>query len=158
MRRTRTSLLVVALLGLAVGVRAQAVLDTSAIGGPEEPVIYEDTEGGELIDAAAPNEEWDSADSLLHIPGYAIYGDWNTDAIFHQRGTVQDSVTLTLATCAADHYMPVCGHVTSPFGPRHGRMHYGTDLKLHNGDPVSAAFEGMVRISRYHKQFGNVVV
>lgn len=147
-----------ALVVSAVGVHAQAPVDTSAIGGPEEPVIYEETDGGELIDAAAPTEEWDAEDSLAHIPSYAVYGDWNTDAIFHQRVTLKDSVTLTLTQCAADHYMPVCGHVTSPFGPRHGRMHYGTDLKLHNGDPVVAAFDGMVRISRYHKQFGNVVV
>ncbi|MFT3886024.1 MAG: M23 family metallopeptidase [Flavobacteriales bacterium] len=158
MRRTCYSLLVAALVVPAVGVRAQAALDTSAIGGPEEPVTYEELGGGELIDAAAPSEDWDAEDSLAHIPSYAIYGDWNTDAIFHRRDALKDSVTLTLATCAADHYMPVCGHVTSPFGPRHGRMHYGTDLKLRHGDPVGAAFDGMVRISRYHKQFGNVVV
>lgn len=137
-------------------VLAQA--DTSAIGGPEEIAPYEEAEEGDLIDAPAPAEEWSAADSLLHIPGYSLYGDWNTDVIFSKRSAPKDTVTLQLSSCAADHYMPVCGHVTSPFGPRHGRMHYGTDLKLQRGDPVMAAFGGMVRISRYHKQFGNVVV
>lgn len=141
------------------GVRTLAQADTSAIGGPEEVTPYEEETGeGGLIDAAAPVEEWSAADSLVHIPGYAVYRDWNTDVIFSKRDAVRDTVTLQLSHCASDHYMPVCGHVTSPFGARHGRMHYGLDLKLHHGDPVVAAFAGMVRISRYHKQFGNVVV
>ena len=37
-------------------------------------------------------------------------------------------------------------------------MHYGLDLKLEKGDPVVCAFPGMVRISKYNKTFGNVVV
>jgi murein DD-endopeptidase MepM/ murein hydrolase activator NlpD len=54
--------------------------------------------------------------------------------------------------------MPIAGHLTSPFGPRKGRMHYGVDLKLQTGDPVVSAFSGMVRISRYNSTFGHVVV
>ena len=36
--------------------------------------------------------------------------------------------------------------VTSNFGPRWGRLHAGVDLDLETGDPVNAAFDGMVRI------------
>jgi murein DD-endopeptidase MepM/ murein hydrolase activator NlpD len=41
---------------------------------------------------------------------------------------------------------------------RKGRMHYGVDLDLNTGDPVVAAFSGMVRISKFNKSFGHVVV
>ncbi|MFM7106673.1 MAG: peptidoglycan DD-metalloendopeptidase family protein, partial [Flavobacteriales bacterium] len=53
---------------------------------------------------------------------------------------------------------PACGNVTSPFGYRRGRMHYGCDIDLETGDEVQAAFEGMVRISQFHDSYGNVVV
>ena len=36
--------------------------------------------------------------------------------------------------------------VTSNFGPRWGRLHAGVDLDLETGDPVNAAFDGMVRV------------
>jgi murein DD-endopeptidase MepM/ murein hydrolase activator NlpD len=69
-----------------------------------------------------------------------------------------DGVRLQLSTSACDHAFPICGDLNSDFGPRRGRMHYGVDIDLDPGDPVVAAFEGVVRISRRHKTFGNVVV
>ena len=48
--------------------------------------------------------------------------------------------------------------VNSKFGMRGWRWHYGTDLDLETGDPVYAAFDGIVRISRYGRGFGNFVV
>ncbi len=40
-------------------------------------------------------------------------------------------------------------HITSNFGMRSYRWHYGTDLKLNTGDSVRAAFDGIVRITRF---------
>ncbi|WP_026951706.1 M23 family metallopeptidase [Algoriphagus mannitolivorans] len=40
---------------------------------------------------------------------------------------------------------------TSEFGPRWGRMHYGTDLDLETGDPVYAGFDGIVRVKAYDR-------
>lgn len=48
--------------------------------------------------------------------------------------------------------------INSKFGMRHWRWHYGIDLDLETGDPVYAAFDGIVRISRYGRGFGNFVV
>jgi len=46
--------------------------------------------------------------------------------------------------------MPITNKViTSDFGMRHYRWHYGTDIKLETGDPVLAAFDGIVRIQQY---------
>lgn len=48
--------------------------------------------------------------------------------------------------------------VFSPYGYRHRRRHSGVDLPLHTGDPVYAAFSGKVRMSKYYKGYGNLVI
>ena len=53
---------------------------------------------------------------------------------------------------------PNYGMVTSNFGMRHGRYHYGVDTKLYTGDTVYNAFDGIVRVSKFSKSYGNVVV
>ena len=131
--------------------------DTTAFGGPADNSSYEEAGAGMLIDEIM-EETWTAADSAFHIPAYETYGDWNTDQIFVRGGAFKDTVELQLAWADCDHAMPICGHITSPFGIRHGRNHYGTDLKLQTGDPVMSAFAGKVRISRYHREFGHVVV
>lgn len=48
--------------------------------------------------------------------------------------------------------MPLEKHqTTSSFGMRRYRWHYGTDLRLSVGDTVRAAFDGVVRISKYDR-------
>jgi len=55
--------------------------------------------------------------------------------------------------------LPVPGRVTSRFGVRRGRFHFGTDLALRVGDPVRAAFSGKVRIIDFDRRgFGHYVV
>ena len=49
--------------------------------------------------------------------------------------------------------------ITSPFGFRRYRWHYGTDLKVYHGDTISAAFDGIVRIVDYERYgYGRYVV
>ncbi|MBL8001534.1 MAG: peptidoglycan DD-metalloendopeptidase family protein [Flavobacteriales bacterium] len=163
----KTALLSACLLALWPGMRvcAQEQADSLAIGGAEELAPYEEVEEEIAADEheASPvlRSIDDRTDSLALIPGYALYGGWNTGTIF-ERSTmaakITDTVNIRLTHAACDHTMPVCGELTSPFGPRRGRMHYGIDLELDQGDPVVAAFEGMVRVSRYNRTFGNVVV
>lgn len=50
-------------------------------------------------------------------------------------------------------------HITSGFGMRSYRWHYGTDLKLEMGDTVCAVFDGVIRICSYdRKGYGNYVL
>lgn len=132
----------------------QAQMDTTAIGGADggDLEFDEDPGAGVLVEEEIPEmpELW--------LPASDIYKNWNTEHIFHKEELGKDTVHLKLVYEACDHHAPVLGHITSPFGPRRGRMHYGTDIKLQTGDPVACAFEGTVRISRYHKQYGHVVV
>jgi murein DD-endopeptidase MepM/ murein hydrolase activator NlpD len=41
--------------------------------------------------------------------------------------------------------------VTSPFGLRRWKWHYGDDIRLNTGDSVHVAFDGIVRMSRYDR-------
>lgn len=155
-KTTISALLLVVFAAMHASAVAQD--DPSAIGGPEDPETYVETGDGPIVDEAPTPDLWTSADSAYHIPAYETYGDWNTDQIFERGPAITDTVALRLAYAPCDHEMPICGRITSPFGIRRGRHHYGTDIKLQVGDPVMAAFPGMVRISRYHRDFGNVVV
>ena len=142
----------------ATGSHAQG--DTTSIGGGGENAVYIEPSLSDVPVHALNAPTWDVNDSLFNLPCYDLYCGWNTDAIFptaHDQAK-QDAVELHLSVSACDHAMPICGAVNSDFGPRHGRMHYGVDLELETGDPVVAAFEGTVRISRYNSTFGNVVV
>lgn len=61
----------------------------------------------------------------------------------------------------SEFHMPVKGPVSSGFGyrPRFGRMHYGTDISLHIGDTIRAAFSGKVRLTKYEgRGYGYYVV
>ncbi|MBP5260480.1 MAG: peptidoglycan DD-metalloendopeptidase family protein [Paludibacteraceae bacterium] len=49
-------------------------------------------------------------------------------------------------------------HVTSKFGMRTYRYHYGIDLKLNIGDTIRSAFDGIVRISKVGYGYGNYVL
>lgn len=48
--------------------------------------------------------------------------------------------------------------VTSRYGWRRGRPHKGIDLDLVTGDSVASVLDGIVRISRYSRTLGNVVI
>ena len=139
------------------------ITDTISYGGPEGDDIFSELTDEEITEGIEKKAiaNWDVNDSLQFIPGYDMYCHWRTDAIFDRGATIDlahDTLRLYLSHDDCDHALPTSGHLTSPFGPRKGRMHYGVDLKLETGDPVLTAFDGMVRISRYNKTFGNVVV
>lgn len=53
----------------------------------------------------------------------------------------------------AGYYHPNYNVVTSEYGPRWGRFHAGTDMRVRVGDTIRAAFDGKVRITRSDKRF-----
>lgn len=155
-------------LFLFVAISVSAQEDTTGYGGPDGEDIFEELITTEVEDANAEVGRVaraiglleDVNDSLSSIPGYDMYCHWNTDVIFDRSNarSLHDTLCLVLSESDDDHAMPCPGHITSPFGPRRGRMHYGLDLKLLTGDPVVCAFPGVVRVSKYNKSFGHVVV
>lgn len=108
---------------------------------------------------------YDIYDSLtkLRYPANYIYHSWDTHEIkFHLDGEdfKLDSQMIVLQDRSKGelYFHPVKGEVTSRFGYRRYRFHYGIDIDLITGDQVINAFDGMVRVVRYDRGYGNVVV
>ncbi|MBS1645944.1 MAG: peptidoglycan DD-metalloendopeptidase family protein [Bacteroidetes bacterium] len=105
---------------------------------------------------------YDDVDSLLMFPSHDLYGAWDTVAchpnLFEQQFAGDSAVVYLLDDENCGFTMPTKGIITSEFGWRHRRPHYGTDIALHIGDTVGAAFDGKVRIARYIGGYGNVII
>ena len=92
-----------------------------------------------------------------------LYASFDTNAIHYSTSmslNTDSSVRLPLLTgkkgkfvCPATDY-----HISSRFGPRRRRFHYGIDLAMPTGTPVYATFEGVVRVAKYNKSYGNLIV
>jgi len=107
------------------------------------------------IDSVQLQYELDEEDDMS--PADDLYdGVWDNQYVKAYSGvTIPDTFRINLSSF----FMPVEGRITSPFGPRGRRFHYGTDLKLQTGDTVYAAFEGKVRVERYERKgYGNYIV
>ncbi len=106
--------------------------------------------------------EVEEVDSLLAFPSNDLYASWDT-ATIHPYSFLQcfkkDSATINLTEPTdCGFVLPFNGNVTSEFGWRKRRPHYGTDIDLETGDTVGAAFDGMVRIAKLNRSYGNVVI
>ncbi|MDT8308351.1 MAG: M23 family metallopeptidase [Bacteroidales bacterium] len=99
-------------------------------------------------------------------PASECYGDWWSAEKIHYMHSdslinifTDTSFYLDIPLKAhGDYEHPFPGYVTSPFGVRRYRFHYGTDIKVHTGDTMVAAFDGMIRVKSYNRGYGNLVV
>ncbi len=100
--------------------------------------------------------------TLVLFPSHDLYSTWDTNTVhpynFYE-SFKQDSVVLNLTQAGDGGFaMPIKGLITSEFGWRRYRPHYGTDIDLETGDQVVASFDGMVRIAKYCNGYGNCVI
>jgi murein DD-endopeptidase MepM/ murein hydrolase activator NlpD len=101
--------------------------------------------------------------STINIPELnKFYTSWDTLCVRRYSDNIPatgDSVSLPLFNSYSTGFVfPVEGQFLSPFGYRGRRVHSGVDIKLEAGDPVSVAFDGVVRMARYYSGYGNCVV
>ncbi len=84
--------------------------------------------------------------------------NWDSPLVNPYGGmTIPDTKDLDVT----GYFHPVPGHVTSAYGyrPRFGRVHKGIDLKLAVGDTVRAAFDGVIRLTKFERKgYGYYVV
>lgn len=92
-------------------------------------------------------------------PSNDIYNNiWRSDRVNPYRIPI-DSMPDSLRIDMSKFVIPHRGAVTSRFGPRRYRFHYGIDLKVNIGDSIFSAFDGKVRIIDYEaKGYGHYVV
>lgn len=109
------------------------------------------------------NGNIDYSDDLFSIfEDTLIFAAWDTSRV-HSRSLnwseLGDSIVLPLLLSENQIYVhPIEEIVTSRFGPRRKRFHYGTDLNLDDGDSVVVCFDGMVRYVGNSGGYGKVVV
>lgn len=87
---------------------------------------------------------------------YKIWNNGVIDAYNVDLAETTDTIRLDIS----DYKSPGYKYVTSEFGWRRRRMHYGIDLKVYTGDTIRSAFDNaVVRIKRYNRRgYGNYVV
>jgi len=98
--------------------------------------------------------------SLLKENDYytTSWDNYNSDPYHIAYADLPERITLWLVDSTMRYSCPYQTKVYSKFGVRRGRRHQGVDLPLKKGTPVSAAFDGKVRISKYTRGYGNLVV
>lgn len=88
-------------------------------------------------------KEYYSTWSTTKVNPYEIDGEKFTDTL---------ALSLTFDNPSLDWSLPIPKtEVTSPFGLRRWRWHYGDDLRLKIGDSVRTAFDGIVRVAQYDR-------
>lgn len=101
------------------------------------------------------------ADTTFNLINY-----WDTEICYsaEARSFNYDQINDTIWLCAVDSIhkqfvMPIRNLVTSRYGWRKGRMHYGIDLNLNTGDTLLSSFSGRVRYAKFNDGgYGNLVV
>jgi murein DD-endopeptidase MepM/ murein hydrolase activator NlpD len=68
------------------------------------------------------------------------------------------SSVVSLGESAKGFIWPLNGRVTSPYGPRWGRMHTGIDIDGVTGQAIVASKAGRVILASYYSGYGNTVI
>jgi murein DD-endopeptidase MepM/ murein hydrolase activator NlpD len=93
---------------------------------------------------------------------YSVWDTRKVDPYKVEPADFKDTISTILYDSVGGHHwsMPLSySKINSPFGYRHGRWHYGTDLDLNVGEPVMACFDGIVRIVQYNSNgYGNYIL
>jgi murein DD-endopeptidase MepM/ murein hydrolase activator NlpD len=98
----------------------------------------------------------------IGFPSHDLYASWDTETAHpynFNEAFREDSVVIDLLIEGENPFsMPYYGPLTSLFGWRKYRPHYGTDINLETGDLVASCFDGMVRVARFYRGYGNCVI
>jgi hypothetical protein len=129
--------------GLASGYLSEGRTTIPAIGAKWAPI-------GASNDPTNLNSHW-----VRGVSGsYAELGGDPSGAVTLDAANVRGPAGMSTAGLA----WPSGGVITSPFGPRWGRLHAGLDIGGRLGDPIGAAAAGSVTSAGWAGGYGNRVV
>ena len=144
----------------------RAQVDTSKVNSNDTVVNSLDTldlvtkDSVQSINISEENEVQMSEISGIY-PLFNMYDYWADDHMNPYRFIKlpkKTRVKIKILQEDCDFSLPIDAPTTSRFGYRWGRPHNGIDLDLETGDSVCAAFDGVVRLSRWYYGFGNLIV
>lgn len=112
-----------------------------------------------IIASQLANDEQEFVELDSDNPASEMYeGAWSSRGVNANRvflDKMQDSVQFDLSGFVN----PINSELTSVFGPRRSRYHYGVDIELDMGDPIVSAWDGKVRVTSYDRGgYGSYVV
>ncbi|MBU0490078.1 MAG: peptidoglycan DD-metalloendopeptidase family protein [Bacteroidetes bacterium] len=121
----------------------------------DDDIIFDST--------AVAFEMWFFQKYEFDVPASGIYDTWDTMRVHpYETDTslFNDTIALALVNIELGQFFtpPRIDIVTSNFGPRKYRYHYGIDIDCETGDSIFTAFDGMIRMVAKSKSYGNVVV
>ena len=93
----------------------------------------------------------------LNIPYHNLYLVWDTLRVSPYEFNMlnyEDSFTVSFTSFQS----PVKGILKNKFGFTEDRFNYGIDISCPAGDSVVSPFEGIVRVAKSSRSYGNVVV
>jgi len=100
-----------------------------------------------------------------NAPANKYYNFWDTVVINPYKSNLKlmnDTVVLSLVTDGCGFHPPAIGDLSSTFGfrrwGRRAKFHFGVDVRMDIGDPVYAAFAGVVRIAKKSADYGYMVL
>jgi LysM repeat protein len=100
-----------------------------------------------------------------YAPANCYYNFWDTVVINpykYDLKIMNDTVVLSLVTDGCGFHPPAIGDLSSTFGfrrwGRRAKFHFGVDVRMDIGDPVYAAFAGVVRIAKKSADYGYMVL
>lgn len=101
----------------------------------------------------AVSAQYIKTDELVFLPGY------EEPISLEEYKQIQDSIQELEKGYLAGFLIPGDGgYIISRYGPRSGRMHYGTDIKMEKGDTIVASQDGTVIRSNWGYGFGNLII
>lgn len=92
------------------------------------------------------------------------YKTWDSESVNPygiDASKFQDTVKLVLYDSAKAQYWSApmaMNKINSNFGYRRYRWHHGIDLDLETGEPIYCVFDGIVRVKKYSRGYGNHIV
>jgi murein DD-endopeptidase MepM/ murein hydrolase activator NlpD len=134
----------------------------SDMDSEEETEIEGEATGGGYLSPEEINKAELAIDSAwFKMADY--YSIWDSKAVnpYGIDGKLfKDTLKIVLFDSASKWSAPIRNTaITSNFGFRTYRWHYGTDLRLNVGDSVTAVFDGIVRMAKFDRRgYGNYVL
>ena len=99
------------------------------------------------------------------LPDFIVNDHWMTDHVhaYYDVNVKELPEEVDLVLCDSVHgwHIPGYGRTTSTYKMRWGRQHQGIDIGIPIGEPIYAAFDGIVRVAlptKFTGDYGNVVV
>ncbi len=100
-----------------------------------------------------------------NAPANQYYNFWDTVVINPYKKDLklmEDTIVLPLVTDGCGFHPPAIGDLSSTFGfrrwGRRAKFHFGVDVRMDVGDPVYAAFAGVIRIAKRSADYGYMVL